>query len=420
MLMQFRPFNFISLVLFSVLVPTWLLNNFNYRPSLPNIPSVPLKQTIKVSVIGADIIQFGAEADLAKFKFSNNLGGRYTVSIDCLAQKDLLKTTGRSLALRTASCSPDYIINILTATFSDLFSLQDFHHEIEYTIDKVMVRHWLLYENYTSNHSFTFREWGARESYKPITKMLQKLKGVYDLSTEFKLSLYNPLQVPTNGEGTVSKEDARLFFNKNWVSSLLPSLHLVQYHSSSALSLEGKAALIIPRFGGVVLSRKQEGDIGRVGYMLRELLGIGRLQTRVKSQLETGKGVSDLELDVLMLRRMSQNFKKAHASLHSLQNVIASLDSLVLKPSIVAKVKKAALALQISDTLDESWKNSQKALEMAESSFFDPSILGMLYFPTEHLYAIYLPLFLPVFMPIIKGMIGNVGNWRKQRKLKIN
>eukprot|EP01137_Pigoraptor_chileana_P005710 Opistho-2@49142 len=40
--------------------------------------------------------------------------------------------------------------------------------------------------------------------------------------------------------------------------------------------------------------------------------------------------------------------------------------------------------------------------------FFDPSILELLYFPEENLYAIYMPLFLPVAVPILIAVIAQL------------
>jgi phosphatidylinositol glycan class S len=49
--------------------------------------------------------------------------------------------------------------------------------------------------------------------------------------------------------------------------------------------------------------------------------------------------------------------------------------------------------------------HSRRAIELAESAFFDPSMTAMLYFPDEHVYAVYLPLFLPAFVPVVLGML---------------
>ena len=44
-------------------------------------------------------------------------------------------------------------------------------------------------------------------------------------------------------------------------------------------------------------------------------------------------------------------------------------------------------------------------------------MLAMLYFPDEHKYAIYLPLFLPVLLPVITGLRAEWRHLREKRAL---
>jgi len=43
---------------------------------------------------------------------------------------------------------------------------------------------------------------------------------------------------------------------------------------------------------------------------------------------------------------------------------------------------------------------SKNALIASEKAFFDPTMVSMLYFPDEHKYAVYMPLFLPISVPL--------------------
>jgi hypothetical protein len=56
------------------------------------------------------------------------------------------------------------------------------------------------------------------------------------------------------------------------------------------------------------------------------------------------------------------------------------------------------------------------ALEYAEKAFFDDKMVSMLYFPDEHKYAIYTPLFgplaLPLVMALLKELRGIVKRWK--------
>ena len=57
--------------------------------------------------------------------------------------------------------------------------------------------------------------------------------------------------------------------------------------------------------------------------------------------------------------------------------------------------------------------HSKKAIELAESAFFDPTMVSMLYFPDEHKYAIYMPLFVPISVPLLVALHREVKKFRK-------
>ncbi|PVV02401.1 hypothetical protein BB560_003146 [Smittium megazygosporum] len=49
-------------------------------------------------------------------------------------------------------------------------------------------------------------------------------------------------------------------------------------------------------------------------------------------------------------------------------------------------------------------------------TFFDPSMVGMLYFPTEHKYAIYMPYFLPIALPFLAALLKLLKQKRSKNK----
>lgn len=53
---------------------------------------------------------------------------------------------------------------------------------------------------------------------------------------------------------------------------------------------------------------------------------------------------------------------------------------------------------------------------MASKAYFDPSMLALLYFPDEHKYAIYTPLFGPVMVPILMGLLREWKAWKAKKK----
>ncbi|GAA5820438.1 hypothetical protein JCM10212_006118, partial [Sporobolomyces blumeae] len=59
-----------------------------------------------------------------------------------------------------------------------------------------------------------------------------------------------------------------------------------------------------------------------------------------------------------------------------------------------------------------------RAHSLASLAFFDPSMLPLLYFPDEHKYAVYTPLFGPVSVPLVVGLLKEFQEWRQRRKAK--
>jgi hypothetical protein len=64
-------------------------------------------------------------------------------------------------------------------------------------------------------------------------------------------------------------------------------------------------------------------------------------------------------------------------------------------------------------------QHSSLALEYAEKAFFDDKMVSMLYFPDEHKYAIYTPLFGPLALPLLMALLKElqliVKGWKAKR-----
>ena len=63
-------------------------------------------------------------------------------------------------------------------------------------------------------------------------------------------------------------------------------------------------------------------------------------------------------------------------------------------------------------------EHSQKALELSSKAFFNPGMLGMLYFPAEHKYAIYM-LFIPASLPLVLMLVREIKDFQKARKARL-
>jgi phosphatidylinositol glycan class S len=65
-------------------------------------------------------------------------------------------------------------------------------------------------------------------------------------------------------------------------------------------------------------------------------------------------------------------------------------------------------------------KFARQAIVSAEEAFFDKTLVSLLYFPSEHIYAMYMPFFVPATIPILAAVVEKVKAWRALRKAKMD
>ena len=63
-------------------------------------------------------------------------------------------------------------------------------------------------------------------------------------------------------------------------------------------------------------------------------------------------------------------------------------------------------------------QEARQAIVNAEKAFFDPNMVSMLYFPAEHLLAIYMPFFVPIAVPMMTALYKEFKIWQSAPKMK--
>jgi len=123
-----------------------------------------------------------------------------------------------------------------------------------------------------------------------------------------------------------------------------------------------------------------------------------------------------------MKLHLSENIYTSANTILSLSKLIDSLPNMVvldhigsLVQSSVENLNKAHEELQKGD-YPASLLASREALRTAELAFFDPSMLALLYFPDEHKYAIYTPLFLPIGFPLVAALVQEIKHRKAKKK----
>jgi len=213
-------------------------------------------------------------------------------------------------------------------------------------------------------------------------------------------------------------------------------------------------AFLIPRWGGIVIDKNRNttsisananGNHHFYNYtfkdlhpimelfldQLRSLLGISEIKflptdlprnVRVLFGTDSKRGITSWELDQLLRKRTVQNLVNASRTLNSLAKLVGSLSNMVVLDKIQEKVVFALECLDnaFKEMNGRNYKQvflySKNALIASEEAFFDPTMVSMLYFPDEHKYAVYMPLFLPISVPLALVLKEEFKKRKKNKK----
>lgn len=118
----------------------------------------------------------------------------------------------------------------------------------------------------------------------------------------------------------------------------------------------------------------------------------------------------------------------ASTTLGTLSRLVQQISNMAIPDQVqqdvfktIDHLKKACQNLNDFDSFS-ALKDASAAISLAEKAFFDPAMVGMLYFPNEHKYGVYLPLFGPLFFPLIVALVHEIKRffhyWREGVKKK--
>ncbi|KAI3644546.1 hypothetical protein MP228_010710 [Amoeboaphelidium protococcarum] len=145
---------------------------------------------------------------------------------------------------------------------------------------------------------------------------------------------------------------------------------------------------------------------------------------------QSKSGISVWQIDILIRKKIAQNIIDTFKSIQALQKMLEKLTNMAVSDSIRQELdqvfdhldvamkyvqKDQRFSTGVKDSVDtitpadrtstiitlmDCFQSSKAALELAEKVFFDPTMMSLLYFPNEHLLAVYAPLLFPVFVPV--------------------
>ncbi|KAI9065234.1 hypothetical protein FKP32DRAFT_1647900 [Trametes sanguinea] len=318
----------------------------------------------------------------------------------------------------------------------------------------------LLNEDAASgNAAMAWEVQGAIEGH--IGPLLKKLSDLHNFTIESQVQFHAPLAFeprPVQHEGRdvhgLTHEDLTVFINSaEWTLSSSvsndPVIHFVLFIPSARNSplhiidqqgsIHPSNAFLLPQWGGIVLlNPSQEAPIPRLtttdlspvfntfAHQLLTLLGVPGLPPHIRAvarpdSLAQREPFTDWELDALLRRRALENVQSSTETLEAIVRLVDQIENMPVGEDVVGDIQDALDALNeaheaSSSSPVETLKHSARALTLASRAFFNPGMLALLYFPAEHTYAVYTPLFASVAAPLIGAVIREVVAWRKARK----
>ncbi|KAL6306302.1 phosphatidylinositol-glycan biosynthesis class S protein-domain-containing protein [Sparassis latifolia] len=299
--------------------------------------------------------------------------------------------------------------------------------------------------------------WDVRASIsRHIAPTLEKLSLLHNFTVESQIQFHAPLAfrprsvlVDDKEEFALTQEDLTVFINSaEWTLSSSvsndPVLHLILFIPSATstplhiLSRDGSIsasnAFILPQWGGIVIMNLPSLNLGPshlpastldsvfavFRYQLTTLLGVPPLPAHI--HCNDSETFSDWQLDALLRRRAVENEKGSKETLKSIISLVAQIENMPVGQDVKGDVQGAISALDemysaaaaSSSALALSY--SSKAFTLASRAFFNPGMLALLYFPAEHKYAVYTPLFASVAAPLVAALVREFVAWKRSRK----
>ncbi|KAI8805071.1 phosphatidylinositol-glycan biosynthesis class S protein, partial [Cladochytrium replicatum] len=309
-----------------------------------------------------------------------------------------------------------------------------------------------------------------------VNPLLERLGDIYTFHLNSQVQNYATLPVTPDREVgsdgsvkyTLSAHSLSTFINSaewNMVASTVshaPPLNFVLYVPPRILTplhlkradgtLLESNAFLVHRWGGIVISNtpntvstpgttespefhytvsELQGPLSYFVAQLRTLCGVKPTRIRKASSLLPGvsitydtsrDGITSWEYDRLLRFRVAAILRDAAGTLQSLATLVTSMPNMVVLDAIRDRVSDALddmddarEALNVGNET-EALKRARSALKGAEDAFFDPTMVSLLYFPDEHKYAVYLPLFFPISVPLILALLDATKRTQGQRR----
>ncbi|EJU02454.1 hypothetical protein DACRYDRAFT_107371 [Dacryopinax primogenitus] len=295
-----------------------------------------------------------------------------------------------------------------------------------------------------------------------IHPTLTQLRDLHNFTVESQVQYFGGLTFDPQLEvsdgvqrWTLSEEQMSVFINSaEWTLtsgvSNDPVLHFILFVPSAErrplvthTTFVGQRndSFVLPQWGGVVIHNPPiagqgspntflslhdlSGPFNTFRAQLAALLGVPHFTPQVTALDRAKFGITPWQLDALKRRRSLENIANSADALRSIVHLVNQIENMPVGQDVLGQVDGALAALdattpatqeQSSRSLSHLLAHSIDALTLSSQAFFNPGMIGLLYYPTEHKYAVYTPLFAPVAVPLVVALVRDLRGWRARRR----
>ncbi|OQR80991.1 hypothetical protein THRCLA_11899 [Thraustotheca clavata] len=226
----------------------------------------------------------------------------------------------------------------------------------------------------------------------------------------------------------------------HFMAALPSSSHSPLVVRTKSKSKESSQSFIIPGYGGIAIldpssePREQIHKMMEVAVaQLRHFLGLHSkpISTSSITQLPAKySGMALWERDILARFWLEKHWHSTLSALTSIGKLVNDMPQIIVLPRIQTQVNKAIKLIENTTSAIDTpsslsalntlsmLKDLREAVDVIESAYYDSTMVAQLYFPEEHIYAVYLPLILPLVLPFGFGLVREVKRYKKKQASK--
>ncbi|KAK8196023.1 GPI transamidase component [Zalaria obscura] len=273
-----------------------------------------------------------------------------------------------------------------------------------------------------------------------LTPLLQSFSSISTFTVDTQVQLYaslppsmrGPVYDSESAQWTLEKADLSGFVNAaEWPLSpsigLGPTINFILYAPS-----EGKSPLVIketggnswliPQWGGIQILNLPAGSTSNSSLLKQDLAPVMHtFADQLVSLLGLPQSPPSLPLRISSLKRerAASLILSASDTLGALSRLSLKLEAIAIPNNVAASVEKTIAHLEQAcrelhdGRFQKALQHARIAEGEAEQAFFDPSMVGQVYFPDEHKVAVYVPLLGPMAVPLLMALIKEVKKLRR-------